>query len=451
MAPRPATKMSTHLPLLAGFAPDAIVGWRSGRPVDARRFVATAQALAQAMPPQAYGLNLCEDRLNFAVGFAAALLRGSVTLLPPTRARGALSDLQRLYGPLFAFVDRPGAFDDVAHIDLRAWPDPITSARAPTIDPDCTAVALFTSGSTGAPRAHAKRWGSLVAGAGALRERLQLAPGAALLGTVPPQHMWGLEATVMLPLQSGCAIASATPLLPAEVAAQLAGVDSPRWLVTVPLHLDALVATRTAMPALAGVLSATSPLDPSLARAFENVAHSPLVEIYGSTETGAVATRRPAQDATFALLDGLRLEVEAGRATVSGGHVGNPVTLQDRVDDATPAGFRLGARVKDLVKVGGKRASLATLNYELARVPGVVDGVFWLPRSGRSTQRLAAFVVAPGATRAAILAGLRERIDPAFLPRPMILVDALPRDALGKLPRAELEALAARALDANTA
>jgi hypothetical protein len=52
--------------------------------------------------------------------------------------------------------------------------------------------------------------------------------------------------------------------------------------------------------------------------------------------------------------------------------------------------------------------------------------------------RLAAIVVAPNVDAATILAALRERIDPAFLPRPLHLVDTLPRNALGKLPRAEI-------------
>jgi len=69
----------------------------------------------------------------------------------------------------------------------------------------------------------------------------------------------------------------------------------------------------------------------------------------------------------------------------------------------------------------------------------------------RNRLHTAAFVVAPGVSRAAILAALRERIDPAFLPRPMILVDALPRDALGKLPRENLTELASRTIGDDAA
>ncbi|MFZ0007102.1 MAG: AMP-ligase, partial [Steroidobacteraceae bacterium] len=57
--------------------------------------------------------------------------------------------------------------------------------------------------------------------------------------------------------------------------------------------------------------------------------------------------------------------------------------------------------------------------------------------------RVAACVVAPGLTSAHILAVLRERIDPVFLPRPLLLVASLPRTAAGKLPQEALRALAA--------
>jgi hypothetical protein len=73
------------VPLIAHFAPGMSVGRREAGPVDVEQFLGTARALAQRLPPVAYCLNLCEDRLNFALALAAALLRRTVSLLPPTR------------------------------------------------------------------------------------------------------------------------------------------------------------------------------------------------------------------------------------------------------------------------------------------------------------------------------------------------------------------------------
>jgi acyl-coenzyme A synthetase/AMP-(fatty) acid ligase len=211
------------------------------------------------------------------------------------------------------------------------------------------------------------------------------------------------------------------------------------------LHIASLAAMSVELPPLAGTLSATAPLDDQLAQAFEQYSGAPLYEIYGSTETGAVGSRRAAREQDFRLLAGLRLHPGAERWAVVDGHVGAAVELQDRLETRAPDEFRLAGRVGDLVKIGGKRASLAMLDAELAEIAGVIDGVFWLPDQERATPRLMAFVVAPGVPRAHILAALRERIDPAFLPRPLVVVDMLPRDAVGKLPRAALTALAASA------
>jgi acyl-CoA synthetase (AMP-forming)/AMP-acid ligase II len=61
----------------------------------------------------------------------------------------------------------------------------------------------------------------------------------------------------------------------------------------------------------------------------------------------------------------------------------------------------------------------------------------------RGIARLIAFVVAPTLSPAQIVAALRPRVDAAFLPRRVVHVDALPREATGKLTRARLGELAA--------
>ncbi|HEX5803115.1 MAG TPA: beta-hydroxyacyl-ACP dehydratase, partial [Azospira sp.] len=100
----------------------------------------------------------------------------------------------------------------------------------------------------------------------------------------------------------------------------------------------------------------------------------------------------------------------------------------------------------DLINIAGKRTSLGYLNHQLAAIAGVVDGSFFMPddEAADGITRLAAFVVAPTLTPRALLAALRQRIDPIFLPRPLVFLDRLPRNATGKLPRGELQALFAQ-------
>jgi acyl-coenzyme A synthetase/AMP-(fatty) acid ligase len=97
--------------------------------------------------------------------------------------------------------------------------------------------------------------------------------------------------------------------------------------------------------------------------------------------------------------------------------------------------FRLVGRAADMVKLGGRRASLAELTRILTEIEGVSDGQFIAPEDldRRPTARLVAFAVAPQRTADEILSVLRSRIDPLFLPRRIILVDQLPRNDVGKL------------------
>jgi hypothetical protein len=74
--------MSTTLPLLGPRDPAAPLAWHRAGP-SAPGFVADAQALAAALPAQGPAVNLCQDRYRFALGLAAALLRGHTSLMPP--------------------------------------------------------------------------------------------------------------------------------------------------------------------------------------------------------------------------------------------------------------------------------------------------------------------------------------------------------------------------------
>jgi acyl-coenzyme A synthetase/AMP-(fatty) acid ligase len=127
---------------------------------------------------------------------------------------------------------------------------------------------------------------------------------------------------------------------------------------------------------------------------------------------------------------------------VNGGHVERDVLLADVIELRGAGSFLLHGRTADLVNIAGKRTSLAHLNYHLNSIEGVRDGTFVMPaEEGREVTRLVAFVVAPGLSGETIMNALRQRIDAAFLPRPLQFVEALPRNMTGKLPREALNEL----------
>jgi acyl-coenzyme A synthetase/AMP-(fatty) acid ligase len=425
-----------------------VICWRGGQPVTVARFLAEVAALAPRLPARAHAINLCTDRYRALLGFAAALVRGQVTLLSADRAPQRLRALAARYPDAYVVADGPV---DTALPVLR--PDAAVPPKAgdagaavPAIPAGRIAAIAFTSGSTGEPAAHAKPWGALVAGAEAAAERFGLratdGPPAAIVATVPPQHMYGFETTLMLPLHSAAAQVAGETFYPSDVAEALAAVPERRVLVTTPLQLRALLAagSATAPPApLAAVISATAPLSAALAEAVERAWNAPVLEIYGATEAGSMASRRTVADPDW--LPYRTVALRPGGVSVAG--IG-PVPLADALEpspDPLRAGrFRLLGRESDVVKLGGRRASLAELNRLLLGVDGVEDGVFLAPDDLESNPaaRLSAFVVAPGRTAEDILSALRGRMEAIFLPRPVVLVRALPRDGLGKLPRRAL-------------
>src|SRR5262249_31734348 len=155
----------------------------------------------------------------------------------------------------------------------------------PDIAADHVVAIGFTSGSTGAPKANAKTWAGVCASS-ALNAALLGVDGEAanVVATVPPQHMYGLETSVLLPLRRRAAIHAGQPFFPADVALALAATDAPRILVTTPFHLRALLQAGIALPPLRTIVTATAPLDAGLAAAAEQRFGAPVTEVFGSTE-----------------------------------------------------------------------------------------------------------------------------------------------------------------------
>ncbi|WP_028535251.1 AMP-binding protein [Paludibacterium yongneupense] len=438
------------IPLLAHRDLDDVVAYRAGAAVTLRHFLADIERVARLLPDSRFMVNTCVDRYRFAVALAAAIVSGRICLLPAALTAENGRQLRRLAPDVICLSDET---EDRLGLPRLAYPDGEVAADwqgpIPQIDGAREVAWVFTSGSTGEPQPHRKTWDMLVQGVrgGADLLGLDAARPHAIIGTVPAQHMFGFETTVLMAWQAGAAFSAERPFFPADICRQLDALPRPRLLVITPFHLRALLDAGLPLPAVDLVLSATAPLSQALAREAEAVCRAPLLEIYGSTETGQIAQRRPAQDEQWRLYPGIRLhELDSG-TRVSGAHLGQGCILNDRVRLGDDDRFLLLGRNADLINIAGKRNSLAYLDQQLRTIPGVLDGAFFMPQNEvpDGVTRLTAVVAAPGLDAAAVLAALRQRIDPVFLPRPLIFVAALPRNASGKLPLAALWALAATA------
>ncbi|HXA36734.1 MAG TPA: AMP-binding protein [Steroidobacteraceae bacterium] len=443
--------------LLSHNAPTAVIAYRAQAPVTAQRFLSDARHLAESLPAGAHVLNVCTDRYRFTVGLAACLMTKRVSLLPSTHTPEVIGQLASFAPDAFCLTDDPGCDIALPRIHYpEALPDDEFPWSVPEIPVTQLAAIVFTSGSTGTPLPYRKTWGCLARCVRDGAPRLGLLDGRShgLIGTVPAQHMYGFESTVLLALVSGNAFCAERPFYPADIAAVVAAVPRPRVLVTTPVHLRTLLASEIDLPPMDLVVSATAPLGQDLALAVEAKFQAPLLEIYGSTETGQIAIRRTSEALAWRLWPDVRLKVSDDQVFAHGGHVEQLTPMQDLIEIIGEDEFLLHGRMADLVNVAGKRSSFGYLNAQLNAIPGVTDGVFFL-RGGATgstgVARLGAVVVAPTLSVAALTEHLRQRIDPVFLPRPLIIVERLPRNATGKLPQQELQYLADRHLQTNDA
>lgn len=434
-------------PLVAGTAQRAIA-FDVGGDVAQQRFLDQVRGVAAQLPQAAHAINLCEDRYRFLVALCAAALRGQVTLLPPSRAAAVVEEVRQAHPDSYCIRD--GDACDTAGSVADAWrlPDPLPelSGEMPVVEDAALAVIGFTSGSTGKPSANPKTWGgfrtSTTQNLAALRDLWPADAVAHIVATVPPQHMYGMELSVLMPLFADAAVHGGRPFFPHDVAEALSHAQAHRLLVTTPVHLRALVQSGVSLPPLAGIVSATAPLSRELAAEAEARFGCEVRELFGSTETCVIARRRTAVDSAWTPLPGVVVEPQPDGALVRARHLPAPVRLADLVSVDAQGHFELRGRNADLLEIAGKRASLGDLTRRLQGIPGVEDGVvFQLDDDVRGVRRVAALVVAPGLDEAHILAALRAVVDPVFLPRPLRCVEHLPRNETGKLPRDALLAL----------
>jgi acyl-coenzyme A synthetase/AMP-(fatty) acid ligase len=424
--------------------PHQPISWHRDGAISAEYFFQDVAKLAMQLPDAKYVFNLCENRYHFLVSFAAAILRKQITLMPSNNTPGAVNSLLDEWQGHYCLVDR-----QVKGIQSQQYlySDLIASAQKPfrpipqQIDRSQQVAVLFTSGTTGKPTANPKCLGELQYEADSALQHFPFLTRsvASIVATVPAQHMYGLATSVFFPWQGGISVHSGHPLFPADIATDLALTSAPRVLITTPLHLRACVNAGITWPKIEFIISATAPLSRELALEAERQMQTKIYEIYGSTETGSIASRRTIHEEAWRLYDGISLYLEQGQAWVQGGHLPHPIPLNDKIKSLDKTRFLLQGRNSDMLKIAGKRASLGDLNQKLLNIPGILDGVFVPPHdSNNQNQRLIALVVAPNLSKREILNTLSQSIDAAFLPRPLYHVKALPRNSMGKLPQEQL-------------
>lgn len=380
-----------------------------------------------------------------AVGLLALASSGKQIILPPNalaQTLGAIAEHDDILLGDDALEAAPRAIRLCAD-------DALTQGSLPEIDP-ATPVIFFTSGSTGEPKRIERTLLQLEDEARSIDTLVghTIGPEAMVLGTVSHQHAYGLAFRLMWPLLSGRILHGPVISLWEDV---LAAMPSGAALVTSPAHLSRVAGLAPVRPAQrpALILSAGAPLSESAAREARAFLTTSITEIFGSTETGAIAWRpREGQDAPWAPLPDVTItRTEDGLLHAVARHIPDErasagQTLSDQIAMESDGTFRLNGRTDRIVKIEGARISLDELERALIALPEIERAVV-IVLPGETAQLAAAVVTsetgaqqlsAVGAFRFGryLRSALAHRLPPTALPKRWRFVEALPENAMGK-------------------
>lgn len=330
---------------------------------------------------------------------------------------------------------------------LHRLPDPLPL-------PADAAVVVATSGSTGEPKGVVLSHAALAASTSASIERLGCRPGERWLLALPLNHVAGLQ--VVLRARA----LGTEPVLPvgpdvAHLAEAIAG-GTVAWVSLVPTQLARLLDAGAPLDRLRGVLLGGAPPGADLLERAGGVGVDVTVS-YGMTETGGgcVYDGRP--------LDGVELGLDPdGRIRVRGaplmtGYHGRPELTAAVLSDGWFTSADLGrwrddgrlevlGRADDVIISGGENVPAALVARAVETHPMVRAAVV----VGRPDPEWGERVTVVCECRegdvpdlASLRDHLRDRLPPAALPRELVVVDALPRDRMGKSTRSAVEDLLA--------
>ncbi|MDX7758414.1 AMP-binding protein [Aeromonas hydrophila] len=414
-----------------------------------------ARAMARLAGPDRPGMRwaLCfDDSLLFAQALLACALGGHRAILPGHQRLAGLQALQSQFDGLLTDGELPGAALTAAQLRLPLLvADDEPDADGAVLPPERLSLTLFSSGSTGEPKAIPKAWPQLEA-----ELRVQMAlwgerlAGTRVLASVSHQHIYGLLFRILLPLGLGIPFDRRSIDYPEQLALQTA----PWCLIASPAFLSRLD------PAIAAagcrlIVSSGGPLQPGDAQQARQLFGQLPVEIFGSSETGGIGWRQRHQVQTpWTTLPGIEVRVGPEQGLL----LRSPflptaewLACADRIA-LHEGGFELLGRQDRVVKLEEKRISLDEVEARLQAL-AEVEAAAVLPLQQGQRQILGAVLVlselgaarwaelGPGRFLLALRQQLRPWLEPVALPRSVRRVEQMPVNAQGKRPWPQLKEL----------
>lgn len=242
--------------------------------------------------------------------------------------------------------------------------DPI---EPPTFSPetDDTALILFTSGSTGKPTPISKTFQQINNELSILEKHFgsQL-EDSLIVGSVSHHHMYGLPFRLLWPLTTGRPFVDKEIIYLEQI--QTLQSDNSISLITSPAHLNHLPETMDwEKISLNAIFSAGAPLSETAAKNAALKFQQDVTEIYGSTETGAIATRQQLKEIYWSPLDSINIQSQEGQLAAKRTIDKSWFVSKDLCELNSEQKFLLKGRADRIIKIGGKRISATAIEHLL--------------------------------------------------------------------------------------
>ncbi len=405
---------------------------------------AMAASLRTALAgPEYQGASVClaaDDKAIIAAALLASLAGGPRLLLPYAFSAKALTKMQQVTGFNIAISDAKRDFREGVHVicpqSTGATEIPVSGPPSPPAE----LLRIFTGGSTGSPQVWAKTRENIFSEAFYLARRYGVTQDDCIMATIPAYHIYGLLFSVVLPLVSGATVVDEAPAFPNEIV-QRAKENEITILTSVPAHYRVLGEAKLNR-SLRLAFSSAGMLDRADNDTFCRSNRIGVVEVYGSTETGGIATRnRELGDEFFTPFSTIDWKIVKGRLAVCSPYISPDLavdeegffTANDRVEARETNEFSLKGRADTVTKVGGKRVDLDEIRLRIKNKPGVTDCVVVaLPESGGRENQIGALIQGGEVDTEMIKKDLFDVLETYAMPRRIKTVDLIPVKKNGK-------------------
>ncbi|MEZ9408980.1 AMP-binding protein [Vibrio lentus] len=397
-----------------------------------------------------------QDSYLFSVAFLACAVSRKHIILPGNYQPCALAELSEQFDCLLV-DDSIGEVEvsDVRNIQTlldTETREPLTD-NLPPIDLAAIHLTLFTSGSSGTPKAINKTLEHLDIETAQLDKNWgKLLKGNRVHSTVSHQHIYGLLFRILWPLCSGVPFARSNLEYPEQI---LSHANKNCVLISSPALLKRLKhETNTA--SLAGVFSSGGPLPTESAHQSRNLLGHLPIEVFGSTETGGIAFRQQESAQTpWQLFDCIEASLNSENCIkLLSPYIDNNNWYQtaDECEMVSENQFILKGRTDRVIKIEEKRVSLVEVEKRLEQLTWISECVV-IPFEEPERLILASVLVLSeeGQAKLATMSKgkfwlmlrseLRKWLEPIAIPRKYRIVDEIPLNSQGKRLTSRIEQL----------